>query len=133
MKYLIALVLALSVNQGFACDNCKSYSNEDFKIKGVVVKHDSRNMNTIWEIKVAGVAGNTVPQPAGQLDGAPVLGYVFPTSLKPTDVGFRPRMELLHWHLLRTPTLMIPHCGMKTPIPIMTMMASYGIPIGLFW
>ena len=43
---------------------------------------------SVWEIEVAGTAGNTVPTKAGQLDGAPVLGYVFPTSLKPTDVGF---------------------------------------------
>ena len=45
-------------------------------------------MSTIWEIKVKGTAGATIPDPAGQLHGAPVLGYVFPTSLKPTDVGF---------------------------------------------
>ncbi len=37
---------------------------------------------------VEGLAGATVPTPAGQLDGAPVLGYVFPTSLTSNDVGF---------------------------------------------
>ncbi|WP_206734463.1 hypothetical protein [Ancylomarina salipaludis] len=37
---------------------------------------------------VKGIAGKTTPTPVGQLNGAPVLGYVFPTSLKPTDVGF---------------------------------------------
>ncbi|MEL7531334.1 MAG: hypothetical protein AAFN10_08510 [Bacteroidota bacterium] len=40
------------------------------------------------EIKVKGNAGQSTPQAAGQMDGAPVLGYVFPTSLKPEDVGF---------------------------------------------
>jgi hypothetical protein len=35
---------------------------------------------TIWEITVKGTAGKTTPSPAGQLNGAPVLGYVFPTS-----------------------------------------------------
>ena len=42
----------------------------------------------VFEQTVEGKAGNTVPEPAGQMDGAPVLGYVFPTSLRSTDVGF---------------------------------------------
>jgi hypothetical protein len=37
---------------------------------------------------VEGQAGASVPDKVGQLDGAPVLGYVFPTSLSSTDVGF---------------------------------------------
>jgi len=37
---------------------------------------------------VNGTAGKTTPTARGQLDEAPVLGYVFPTSLKSTDVGF---------------------------------------------
>jgi hypothetical protein len=43
----------------------------------------------VFEQKVAGRAGATVPEAAGQMDGAPVLGYVFPTTLKPEHVGFR--------------------------------------------
>ena len=42
----------------------------------------------IFSILVKGQAGATYPEAVGQLNGAPVLGYVFPTSLKPTDVGF---------------------------------------------
>ncbi len=42
----------------------------------------------VFEQQVKGVVGTTLPQAAGQLDGAPVLGYVFPTTLKPEDVGF---------------------------------------------
>jgi hypothetical protein len=42
----------------------------------------------VFEQTVEGVAGATVPDPAGQLDGAPVLAYVFPTTLPPTAVGF---------------------------------------------
>jgi len=42
----------------------------------------------VFEQQVAGTAGATVPTAAGQLDGAPVLGYVFPTTLTPSDVGF---------------------------------------------
>ncbi|PSN18879.1 hypothetical protein C7271_10185 [filamentous cyanobacterium CCP5] len=42
----------------------------------------------VFEQQLAGDVGATLPQPAGQLDGAPVLGYVFPTTLRPEDVGF---------------------------------------------
>ena len=42
----------------------------------------------VFEQRLADDVGSTLPQPAGQLDGAPVLGYVFPTTLSPEDVGF---------------------------------------------
>ena len=42
----------------------------------------------VFEQRLNGAAGATLPQPVGQLDGAPVLGYVFPTTLAPEDVGF---------------------------------------------
>lgn len=42
----------------------------------------------VFEAEVAGTAGGTAPAPRGSMDGAPVLGYVFPTSLAPGDVGF---------------------------------------------
>ncbi len=42
----------------------------------------------VFEMQVEGKAGQTTPSPAGQLNGAPVLGYVFPTTLSPSDVGF---------------------------------------------
>ena len=42
----------------------------------------------IFEQSVRGVAGGTKPKARGQMNGAPVVGYVFPTSLKSQDVGF---------------------------------------------
>lgn len=42
----------------------------------------------VFEQDVAGMAGATVPAAAGGMDGAPVVGYVFPTSLSPETVGF---------------------------------------------
>lgn len=42
----------------------------------------------VFEQEVEGVAGGTIPGARGTLDGAPVLGYVFPTDLSPTSVGF---------------------------------------------
>lgn len=66
----------------------QNYQNEDFEIKSVQVSHDARLNISIWEISVRGQAGNTSPRPVGQLNGAPVLGYVFPTNLQSSDVGF---------------------------------------------
>jgi hypothetical protein len=42
----------------------------------------------VFALDVAGTAGATVPEPMGDLDGAPVLGYVVPTTLPPAAVGF---------------------------------------------
>lgn len=79
------LTLLSSVNSGAQESD---YNNADFVINEVSVTHKADLGITIWEIAVNGRAGETTPTEAGQLDGAPVLGYVFPTNLKPTDVGF---------------------------------------------
>ncbi len=71
-----------------SCAQESEYKNDNFKIDEVSVTHKPDLGVTIWEITVDGTAGKTTPTKVGQLDGAPVLGYVFPTSLKPTDVGF---------------------------------------------
>ncbi len=42
----------------------------------------------VFEQQVKGTMGKTLPTAAGQMDTAPVMGYVFPTTLKPEDVGF---------------------------------------------
>lgn len=42
----------------------------------------------VFEQQVKGTMGKTLPTAADQMDTAPVLGYVFPTTLKPEDVGF---------------------------------------------
>lgn len=90
MKRIIStIVLMLFISMTiFACDYCKNYDNSNFKIKKVTVTHDTTISSIIWEIEVVGNAGETTPTPVGQLNGAPVLGYVFPTTLKPIDVGF---------------------------------------------
>ena len=87
-QLLILLGLSLCSAQSYSCDLCGIYNNDDFQIKTASVTHSAEIAATIWEITVKGTAGNTTATPAGQLNGAPVLGYVFPTSLKPTDVGF---------------------------------------------
>jgi len=42
----------------------------------------------VFQVRVRGSAGRTIPNMRGQLDGAPVLGYVFPTTLKSVDIGY---------------------------------------------
>jgi hypothetical protein len=91
MKHIASLLLitALTVSSAFACEKCKLYDNNpDFKIKSAAVKHNKKFGQLEFEITVEGAAGKTVPKPAGKLDGAPVLGYVFPTTLNSEDVGF---------------------------------------------
>ncbi len=43
---------------------------------------------TTFIMEVAGVAGSVKPVPIGQLTGAKVEAYVWPTSLDPSQVGF---------------------------------------------
>ena len=42
----------------------------------------------VFAMTTAGNAGDTTPQPAGALAGAPVLSYVWPTTLDSGSVGF---------------------------------------------
>jgi len=90
MKSIILIIttalFSFVVFTSFAQEN--NYNNEDFAINDVTVTHQKDLGITVWEISVKGKAANTTPTKIGQLDGAPVLGYVFPTTLKPTDVGF---------------------------------------------
>ncbi len=65
-----------------------NYQGADFTILHTRVTHQAELGMTVWEIQVKGNAGATTPEPAGKLDGAPVLGYVFPTTLAPATVGF---------------------------------------------
>lgn len=92
MKQFITGVLSLLITvnlfaQGQNEDTGFSQT-KDLLIKNTSVQYDERLNQLIFSIEVEGDAGKTVPAGIGQLDGAPVLGYVFPTSLKPTDVGF---------------------------------------------
>lgn len=87
----IALLITASLFLSATTKSCaqgNTYKNDNFSIKEVSITHNSDLNVTIWEAHVKGIAGKTTPIKVGQLDGAPVLGYVFPTSLQPTDVGF---------------------------------------------
>lgn len=91
MKSTRIIILALCIlSITISCAQDSPYNNADFSIKKVHVTNQSDLGITIWEIEVEGTAGKTTPTKAGQLDGSPVLGYVFPTTLASTDVGFNP-------------------------------------------
>ena len=92
MKKLIIQILAvMSVSSVFSQGENEdpSFANSpDLVIESTLVTYDDELQQLVFTISVKGNAGASVPTPAGQLDGAPVLGYVFPTTLKSTDVGF---------------------------------------------
>jgi len=60
----------------------------DLEIQGATVRYNADLDVLVFEQQLQGLIGTTQVSPAGQLDGAPVLGYVFPTTLDPEAVGF---------------------------------------------
>ncbi|MEM6523151.1 MAG: hypothetical protein AAGF85_03840 [Bacteroidota bacterium] len=62
--------------------------SDDLKVKKAEVVFDKQLQQLVWSIEVNGIAGTSKPKAIGQLDGAPVLGYVFPTTLSSISVGF---------------------------------------------
>ena len=60
----------------------------DLDVKAATVRLDQELEQLVFEMVIEGTAGGTRPTPRGQQDGAPVLAYVFPTTLRATDVGF---------------------------------------------
>ena len=92
MKNLLTLLLITTMScQSFSQGENEDPSfakSDDLKITNAQVIYDESLEHLVFTISVNGKAGKSVPSAAGQLDGAPVLGYVFPTNLKPIDVGF---------------------------------------------
>ena len=85
---LFALALTTSVATAQTHKPAAAYDNADFTIKSASITYDNTLDMLIFEMQVEGAAGRTVPKGVGSMNGAPVLAYVFPTILKPTDVGF---------------------------------------------
>ena len=65
-------------------------ASSDLELRRSQVSYHSDLDLLVFEQKVEGTIGDTLPTAAGQVDTAPVLGYVFPTTLKPEDIGFNP-------------------------------------------
>ena len=87
---LITLILGTSsaLTQVASEDEIKALNTKDLQIKSAEVGYSKDLDLLVFEITTKGQAGKTVPNPRGELNGAPVLGYVFPTSLTSEDVGF---------------------------------------------
>lgn len=91
-SFFVLSLLILSSSEVFAQvatqEEIGALNTKDMKIEEAEVKYMSDLDLLVFQMDVAGKAGNTVPKANGELNGAPVLGYVFPTSLKSEDVGF---------------------------------------------
>jgi hypothetical protein len=98
---LCAIFLALGVNKAIAqmaapqtpvpqtSVNISAIAKSpDLELRTAKVKYLADLDLLVFEQTVKGTIGNTLPQAKGKLDGAAVLGYVFPTTLKSEDVGF---------------------------------------------
>ena len=64
-----------------------------FDITSAEASTDGRLLT--FAMEVAGVAGSVKPVPIGQLTGAKVESYVWPTSMDPGTVGFDPASGIL--------------------------------------
>ncbi|WP_425234315.1 hypothetical protein [Ulvibacterium sp.] len=93
MKHMLFMVCGF-LFVALACKGQTLNESADFKdsenliIQSTSVVHDTELQQLVFAITVKGLAGASVPKKVGQMDGAPVLGYVFPTNLSSTDVGF---------------------------------------------
>lgn len=62
--------------------------SEELEIADAKVTYNAELDQLVFEMEVIGNAGEVVPKPRGQMNGAPVLAYVFPTTLSSEDIGF---------------------------------------------
>ena len=86
-----ALAFALAASSAAADGTGIQSAQEDkitasFDILSAEVHRDGPMVT--FRMTTAGVAGSDKPEPAGALAGAPVMAYVWPTSLDPATVGF---------------------------------------------
>jgi hypothetical protein len=96
-RLLVACLIALSMMAVLPAASATAQTPEaspvaitpDLVLTSAAVTHHADLGILIFEQTVEGSAGATIPEAAGQLDGAPVLAYVFPTTLPPSAVGFQ--------------------------------------------
>lgn len=83
----VALLVAFG-----GCDGDESITNflddPSLQLRGATLTYDRSQDSIVFEVTTAGDAASVIPPPAGSVDGAPVLGYVFTTDLQPEAVGF---------------------------------------------
>lgn len=92
MKKIFLSIITIAI--AWSCSNDDDNStpatsiDANFEIVDASATYNDAYEQVVMTINVSGNAGATTPTPVGQLDGAPVLGYVFPTTLTANDVGF---------------------------------------------
>lgn len=97
--FFLALLMILAIPVAAHDDGEPIHGDEtegvaaDFDIVFAQVLHVGSNL--IFQLVVAGEAGVTIPDPTGEVAGAPVLSYVWPTSLDTAVVGFEPEQGIL--------------------------------------
>ncbi len=63
--------------------------SDTLDIVSTTASYDASLDTFVLSMDLAAAAATSIPTPAGKVDGAPVLGYVFPTSIPPAEVGFK--------------------------------------------
>lgn len=90
MKYLLLAILSVGLSDAVCAHTVESQVDPEktpaFDITRAEATTDGRLMT--FAMEVAGVAGSVKPVPIGQLTGAKVESYVWPTSMNPSTVGF---------------------------------------------
>jgi hypothetical protein len=84
----LLIAVSLSAPGAWAQDVTPTTSTPDLTLTDARVTHHKALDVLAFSVTVDGTAGATTPSPNGALDGAPVLGYVFPTTLPTSAVGF---------------------------------------------
>jgi len=85
---ILGLLISLSALGQGGNEDPGFATTTNLKIESTTVSYSEELEQLVFTITVEGNAGASVPTAVGQMDGAPVLGYVFPTTLASTDVGF---------------------------------------------
>lgn len=99
-RFVVLIILALSVLPAAAHGTGEPiHSDEDETISAdadIVFAQVTRIGSTLYfQMIVAGEAGAVTPEPTGNVAGATVLSYVWPTSLDSATVGFDPEQGIL--------------------------------------
>jgi len=85
------LTLAITTGTALAQDTVvPTERTDDVIIREAKARYLPELELIVFEQILVGQAGATVPAARGAMDGAPVLAYVFPTTLRPENVGFGP-------------------------------------------
>ena len=88
---VILLLILLSLPEvifAFSNKQAARLNSDDMELNKASVTYMRDLELLVFQIEVKGSAGASLPTANGELNGAPVLGYVFPTTLKLEDVGF---------------------------------------------